>query len=1232
MQDNLLILSVNVNRQPSALITILETTDVSILLIQEPSWGRLVPKKSDDDPEGVEVYGTCSHPRWRTILPIMKKEDPDPHVAIFLRTDLTDSFTYSILPDTNSYSCLGLRLDTNDPIFIINYYHHVINKWPNLRHLLSLTIPDGPLLLCGDFNTHSTLWSPPDLPTSSWAPTLETWLDDNNLMSLVPDGAITRRSTTGRDSTLNHIFINMTFLGNPSFPAACSISFERSISSDHAALFIDLPLMPLPPVESPQTGWLIEDQMEQEWKRAFTLFPHPLITDIPSLTRASDDLIKLTHATCDKFFSKKKPKRNKGLAWWNESCSIAATDVSRAHGPEQRRRSSVLHATIRHAKRDWIEKLITDPHTTIWDMAKWRHGRRSPWIPPINGSSDTTEMGAAFEQRFFHFPSPDKPTLTLPGQRSPKRPFYKVTNDKVSNALKHTSNKSALGPSGINYKLVKWAFGAHPDFILDIYNTALRWGHHPWTSATVVIIPKPNKMDYSEAKAYRPVSLLECFGKVLEKVVANRLTSDSNLHDILPPSQFGSRPYHCAMDACTLLRYKASTMINSGRIGGTLLFDISRFFDHLDPSFTARVLDHLGIDDRTIKWVRDFMTRQRIKMSFNNHLTDDIFPDLGTPQGSPLSPILSALVTGPILRLADTWTDTDLTLYVDNGNIFASSPTYEATTAKLTRAANQVSVWLQQAGFSVDKDKCEVMFFHPKLTPKHVEKHGKPPSKINLLLPNDTDITIKPAAFIRYLGVFFTPRLNWSTHVKIISTRARSIVKGLGVLGNSIRGFHLVAWRRIFISVILPVLTYGCQVWFRDVSQASLIKTLQIAQNEACRKLAGTFHTTPTSMLHSLLSIPPIHYRLHHLLRLQGHCLASQPPSCLLRHPEKTRKVTLIPSHVPTAPILPPIAETPPMKPIFSFPNHPATPPWSHDRVTLNPRTKNTLPSLTALKSLKDTTIFLSSAPFHIPKLFLHIFAIYKDSRLIISDYTLASTPTSSLLLATTSSLQRVGDCPERRVVTILYSDAGLPTLNCDNRIISRNVTLINTLHHTFDTLLYTNPLSSILGHWFSRRWVNARATEWFSPTVEAAFQATLSTTQTIHKPLTERLLEDWRASWTPPPPGDPRRHFSPLGEPPDTSLHPFVLGVLTAQSRAYQSAAFQLITGHAFDAGYSACFRATAGDNTSCPHCGDTHTIDHILFECDHFWYERATILECDKSYLFSTTSGGKMLVRFLH
>jgi hypothetical protein len=101
------------------------------------------------------------------------------------------------------------------------------------------------------------------------------------------------------------------------------------------------------------------------------------------------------------------------------------------------------------------------------------------------------------------------------------------------------------------------------------------------------------------------------------------------------------------------------------------------------------------------------------------------------------------------------------------------------------------------------------------------------------------------------------------------------------------------------------------------------------------------------------------------------------------------------------------------MNPVFSFPNHPATPPWSHPHTTFHHRSKDTTLSCNALKKLTDTTIFLSSAPFHIPKLYLHIFAIYDNSHLLIYDYCTASSPTSSLLLAATSSLKRVGDHPE---------------------------------------------------------------------------------------------------------------------------------------------------------------------------------------------------------------------------
>jgi hypothetical protein len=47
-------------------------------------------------------------------------------------------------------------------------------------------------------------------------------------------------------------------------------------------------------------------------------------------------------------------------------------------------------------------------------------------------------------------------------------------------------------------------------------------GYHPrcWRQAMTVIIPKPNKPDYSDPKAYQPIALLNCLGKILEKLMA----------------------------------------------------------------------------------------------------------------------------------------------------------------------------------------------------------------------------------------------------------------------------------------------------------------------------------------------------------------------------------------------------------------------------------------------------------------------------------------------------------------------------------------------------------------------------------------------------------------------------------------------------------------------------------------------------------------------------------------
>jgi len=101
--------------------------------------------------------------------------------------------------------------------------------------------------------------------------------------------------------------------------------------------------------------------------------------------------------------------------------------------------------------------------------------------------------------------------------------------------------------------LLKWAHATCPNTITLIFNLSLSLGFHPWKDMTVVILNKPNRPSYSQAKAYHPISLLECMGKLMEKIIAKRINVDLAAHHLLPMTQFGSCPHHNAINAIATL-------------------------------------------------------------------------------------------------------------------------------------------------------------------------------------------------------------------------------------------------------------------------------------------------------------------------------------------------------------------------------------------------------------------------------------------------------------------------------------------------------------------------------------------------------------------------------------------------------------------------------------------------------------------------------------------------------
>jgi len=95
------------------------------------------------------------------------------------------------------------------------------------------------------------------------------------------------------------------------------------------------------------------------------------------------------------------------------------------------------------------------------------------------------------------------------------------------NVITKCSNKSASGPDKLTWKHMKLIVKDKMCLknIIDITNACFEvkyWPSH-FKSSTTIIIPKPNKPSYNSSKSFRPIILLNTLGKLIEKVIGNRL-------------------------------------------------------------------------------------------------------------------------------------------------------------------------------------------------------------------------------------------------------------------------------------------------------------------------------------------------------------------------------------------------------------------------------------------------------------------------------------------------------------------------------------------------------------------------------------------------------------------------------------------------------------------------------------------------------------------------------------
>lgn len=95
-----------------------------------------------------------------------------------------------------------------------------------------------------------------------------------------------------------------------------------------------------------------------------------------------------------------------------------------------------------------------------------------------------------------------------------------------------------------------------------------------------------------------------------------------------------------------------------------------------------------------------------------------------------------------------------------------------------------------------------------------------------------------------------------------------STTRALKALGNSLRGMTPVNKRRLYISNVLPVLTFGAALWWKPNwdGQKLICDEMQKVQSEAARWITGAFRTTPIGALEISAGLAPIKLSVERLM------------------------------------------------------------------------------------------------------------------------------------------------------------------------------------------------------------------------------------------------------------------------------------------------------------------------------------------------------------------------------
>ena len=736
-------------------------------------------------------------------------------------------------------------------------------------------ILQGRVLLIGDFNAHSTVWNPRSRTRANAAP-LESLIDIYELFVNNDPEVPTRPKQTPGLSIID-LAITSPELGPL---ATWYVDSEHSTPSDHELIVVEWDEMGQPIGNQPRevTGWDIEglladlDALEaasKDWKSNGE--GRPALTDgcVQSDVAEEAAWIQATLTEVINQHARQLRVTAYSKRWWgprvkSERRLYGQAKRAWARGAigrqDLKEARNQFYRTIREEKRGCWESFLQGPERNeigeplgqedsarCWRALRYTSPRASTTTPVIKGPQGQVATTTGEKEELIRevaFPPP--PNLGAGRTIPPGTAHKRVTTMAVQKALFSQAVQKAPGPDRLNFRALRLLWRWDQERVVALVRQCLRLGVHPhsWKTARGILLKKPSsavKRDYSMVKAYRVISLLNCLGKVVEKVAADAISSYCEAAGVLHRGQMGSRRRRSAIDAVACLIQEVHGAWAEKQLAGALLMDVKGAFDHVAaPKLTDRMLE-LGIDGDLVRWTRSFLADRKVQLVVDGFQCPEKPISTGVPQGSPASPILFIIYISRVFHVIEEAVPGMGPLsFADDIGLVAAAGSVDQVCEKLQKAGEVAIQWGHENAVQFDAEKTEAMLF----TRKRGRELREQTERARITVEGHEVSFHKEAT--RWLGIWLDTGLTLKDHYQTCLRKARSAEARLRTISQR-HGLAPGLVRRIQIAAIQAVAFYGSELWWRGQKNREV--ELQRLVNGQARAITGAFRTTPIGPL-----------------------------------------------------------------------------------------------------------------------------------------------------------------------------------------------------------------------------------------------------------------------------------------------------------------------------------------------------------------------------------------------